>query len=111
MGATDDPRFRSDLYRGTASYYDRFRVPYPPGMLADLVHRSGARGDGSLLDLGCGPGLVGFAYSTSMLSRAALGDLAAGFEQDLQRQVRATAPSGVLRQTMTSAHELARRPA
>jgi SAM-dependent methyltransferase len=61
MGSMDDPRFRSDLYRGTASYYDRFRVPYPPGLLADLTHRSGARGEGSLLDLGCGPGLISFA--------------------------------------------------
>jgi SAM-dependent methyltransferase len=268
MGAVDDPRFRSDLYRGTAGYYDRFRVPYPPGLLADLTHRSGARGEGSLLDLGCGPGLIsfamhdqfsdilavdqepgmievarqkaktagitnirflvsaaedlsvpgesfdlvaignafhrmpradvaarvlrwlrpgqflallwggspwegpaswqqamsatmarwraddrvppryaenrsqrpdsgilrdagfqlagcyqfsvswdwtpealiGFAYSTSVLSRAALGDLAAGFEQDLRQEVRAAEPSGVLRQTITFAYELARRP-
>jgi ubiquinone/menaquinone biosynthesis C-methylase UbiE len=273
MGVMDDPQFRSDLFRGTASYYDRFRVPYPPGLLADLAHRSGARGGGRLLDLGCGPGLislamhdqfsdiwavdqepgmidiarhkaatagitkirfltaaaeelslpagsfdlvaignafhrmpraavaarvwrwlrpgqflallwsgspwdgqapwqqamtttmdrwrsragaddripprydeirrqrpdsgilqdagfelagsyqfpvswdwtpealVGFAYSTSILSRAALGDLAAGFEQDLLRQVRAAEPSGVLRQAITFAYELARRPA
>lgn len=273
MGAMDDPPFRSDLYRGTASYYDRFRVPYPAALLADLAHRSGARGEGSLLDLGCGPGLIslamhdqfsdiwavdqepgmievarqkaktagitkirfltsaaeelslpaesfdlvaignafhrmpradvaarvlgwlrpgrflallwsgspwlgpapwqqamaatmarwqsragaddripprydeirrqrpdqdilraagfelagsyqfavswdwtpetltGFAYSTSILSRAALGDLAAGFEQDLRRQVRAAEPSGVLRQVITFDYELARRPA
>jgi len=268
MGAVDDPRFRSDLYRGTAGYYDRFRPPYPPGLLADLTHRSGARDEGSLLDLGCGPGLIsfamhdqfsdilavdqepgmievarqkaktagitnirflvsaaedlsvpgesfdlvaignafhrmpradvaarvlrwlrpgqflallwggspwegpaswqqamsatmarwraddrvpprydenrsqrpdsgilrdagfqlagsyqfsvswdwtpealiGFAYSTSVLSRAALGDLAAGFEQDLRQEVRAAEPSGVLRQTITFAYELARRP-
>jgi SAM-dependent methyltransferase len=273
MGAVDDPRFLSDLYRGTASYYDRFRVPYPPGLLADLAHRSGARGEGRLLDLGCGPGLislamhdqfsgiwavdqepgmidvarqkaktagithirfltsaaedlsmpgesfdlvaignafhrmpraavaarvlrwlrpgqflallwsrtpwegrapwqqamaatmarwrsragaddripprydevrrqrpdsdilrdagfelagscqfpvswdwtpealVGFAYSTSVLSRVALGALAAGFEQDLRQQVHAAEPGGVLRQTITFGYELARRPA
>lgn len=273
MGAMDDPPFLSDLFRGTASYYDRFRVPYPPGLLADLTHRSGARGDGRLLDLGCGPGLIsfalhdqfseiwavdqepgmidlarhkaktagitnirfltsaaedlsapeesfdlvaignafhrmpradvaarawrwlrpgsflallwggspwegqapwqqamsatmarwrakarvddrippgydeirrqrpdsgilraagfelagsyqflvswdwtpealiGFAYSTSVLSRAALGDLAAGFEQDLRQEVRAAEPSGALRQTITFAYDLARRPA
>jgi ubiquinone/menaquinone biosynthesis C-methylase UbiE len=57
----DDPRFRSDLYRGTASYYDRFRVPYPRSLLNDLTQRSGASGEGILLDLACGPGLISFA--------------------------------------------------
>jgi SAM-dependent methyltransferase len=57
----DDPRFRSDLYRGTASYYDRFRVPYPQNLIDDLARRSGASGEGRLLDLACGPGLIGFA--------------------------------------------------
>lgn len=58
---TSDPRFRSDLYRGTADYYDRFRVPYPQGLLDDLIGRTGSDGGGSLLDLACGPGLIGFA--------------------------------------------------
>ena len=57
----DDPQFRSDLYRGTASYYDRFRVPYPQGPVDDLARRSEASGEGSLLDLACGPGLISFA--------------------------------------------------
>jgi SAM-dependent methyltransferase len=57
----DDPGFRSDLYRGTASYYDRFRVPYPQSLIDDLARRSGASGAGSLLDLACGPGLISFA--------------------------------------------------
>ena len=57
----EDPQFRSDLFRGTAGYYDRFRVPYPQSLLDDLVRRSGANGEGTLLDLACGPGLIGFA--------------------------------------------------
>ena len=57
----NDPQFRSDLYRGTASYYDRFRVPYPQNLLDDLALRSGANGEGTLLDLACGPGLIGLA--------------------------------------------------
>jgi ubiquinone/menaquinone biosynthesis C-methylase UbiE len=56
-----DPRFRPDLYRGTASYYDRFRVPYPQQLLDDLAARCMADGQGSLLDLACGPGLISFA--------------------------------------------------
>lgn len=31
------PQFRTDLYKGTASYYDRYRVPYPaPTILSAL---------------------------------------------------------------------------
>jgi SAM-dependent methyltransferase len=56
-----DPEFRSDLYRGTAGYYDRFRVPYPRSLVDDLAQRSGASGEGRLLDLACGPGLISFA--------------------------------------------------
>jgi ubiquinone/menaquinone biosynthesis C-methylase UbiE len=58
---TDEARFRPDLYRGTASYYDRFRVPYPRSLTDDLAERSGAGRQGRLLDLACGPGLVSFA--------------------------------------------------
>jgi len=57
----NDPQFRPDLFRGTADYYDRFRVPYPQSLFDDLIRRSGANGRGSLLDLGCGPGLISFA--------------------------------------------------
>ena len=28
-------RFAADLYRGTAGYYDRYRLPCPEAMLAD----------------------------------------------------------------------------
>lgn len=54
----DDPTFRRDLYRGTASFYDRYRVPYPPALIADLVDRIGADGCGRLLDLAAGTGQV-----------------------------------------------------
>jgi SAM-dependent methyltransferase len=57
------PRFRSDLYQGTAHYYDRYRVPYPAALIDDLVIRAGLSGKGRLLDLACGPGRVTFALS------------------------------------------------
>jgi ubiquinone/menaquinone biosynthesis C-methylase UbiE len=53
--------FRSDLYRGTASYYDRFRLPYPDQLVEDLCRRAAVTGRGRLLDLACGPGTVTFA--------------------------------------------------
>jgi SAM-dependent methyltransferase len=59
----DEVRFAADLYRGTAVYYDRYRLPYPAAMLADLVLRAGVSGNGSLLDLACGTGQLAFALS------------------------------------------------
>jgi SAM-dependent methyltransferase len=53
--------FGTDLYRGTAEYYDRFRRPYPAKLIEDLAVRTGADGTGRLLDLGCGTGQVCFA--------------------------------------------------
>jgi SAM-dependent methyltransferase len=55
-------------------------------------------------------GLIGFAYSTSVLSRAALGRHTAGFEEDLRRCLHACDPGGRFRQTIRFACVLARRP-
>jgi len=58
---SDSPAFRTDLYRGTASYYDRYRLPYPDELIDDLCRRAGATRRGRMLDLACGPGTVTFA--------------------------------------------------
>jgi SAM-dependent methyltransferase len=58
---SDEVRFRPDLYRGTAGYYDRFRHSYPDALTGDLVRRTGASGRGRLLDLACGTGQLAFA--------------------------------------------------
>ena len=63
-GQMADPVFRQDLYRGTASSYDRFRLPYPEALIADLARRTGADGTGRLLDLACGTGQISFALRT-----------------------------------------------
>lgn len=55
-----EPRFAADLYRGTAGFYDRYRLPYPEEMVADLVDRARATGHGRLLDLACGTGQLAF---------------------------------------------------
>ena len=57
----EDPSFRTDLYRGTARDYDRFRLPYPPSLVDDLRSRARLNGTGRLLDLACGTGQVAFA--------------------------------------------------
>jgi SAM-dependent methyltransferase len=56
----DEVRFAADLYRGTAGYYDRYRLPYPEAMLTDLVLRAEVSEFGRLLDLACGTGQLAF---------------------------------------------------
>lgn len=46
------------LYRGSARYYERGRLPYPPGLADALAAALGLDGRGRLLDVGCGPGIV-----------------------------------------------------
>jgi SAM-dependent methyltransferase len=53
-------RFEPDLYRGTAEYYERYRLPYPDAMITDLVRRTAPSGRGRLLDLACGTGQLAF---------------------------------------------------
>jgi SAM-dependent methyltransferase len=53
-------RFAADLYRGTAGYYDRYRLPYPEAMTRQLIQRAGVSGRGRLLDLACGTGQLTF---------------------------------------------------
>ena len=62
---TDEVTFSPDLYRGTAEYYDRFRLAYPDALISDLVRRTGASGRGRLLDLACGTGQLAFALQPS----------------------------------------------
>jgi SAM-dependent methyltransferase len=56
----DEVRFAPGLFRGTAAFYDRYRLPYPEAMLADLVRSAGVCGQGRLLDLACGTGQLAF---------------------------------------------------
>jgi SAM-dependent methyltransferase len=56
----DELRFAADLYQGAAGHYDRYRLPYPGAMTADLIRRAGASGNGRLLDLACGTGQLTF---------------------------------------------------
>jgi SAM-dependent methyltransferase len=54
--------------------------------------------------------LTGYLYSTSTMSRAALGPLGPEFEADLRRELLACEPSGRLRHTIQFSYDLARRP-
>jgi ubiquinone/menaquinone biosynthesis C-methylase UbiE len=54
--------------------------------------------------------LVGFAYSTSFLSKDVLGGMANAFEEDLKHELTSSDPTGGLWQTIEFVYELARRP-
>lgn len=59
------PNFPVDAFAGTATYYIRYRVPYPEELLNDLLTRAGITGTGRLIDLACGPGRVALALVQS----------------------------------------------
>src|SRR3984957_7513892 len=86
---SDEVRYSPDLYRGTAEYYDRFRLSYPEAMISDLVRRTGASGRGRLLDLACGTGQLAFALRSSFAEVWAVDQ-----EPDMVAVVAAKAASG-----------------
>jgi SAM-dependent methyltransferase len=85
----DELRFAADLYRGTAGYYDRYRLPYPEVMITELVRRAEVSEYGRLLDLACGTGQLTFP-----LRRWFCEVWAVDSEPDMVEVVRAKAAAG-----------------
>ena len=57
------PEFEPRRFRSTVPYYARFRLHYPPELIARVIAMAGvAPGDG-VLDLGCGPGLLAVPFA------------------------------------------------
>jgi SAM-dependent methyltransferase len=57
------PNFRPDAYSGLADDYVRYRVPYPPAMLEEMLARVALPPGPRLLDLACGPGRLTLAIA------------------------------------------------
>lgn len=51
------------LYQGAAEYYARHRTKYPSSLFEKLDQIFNLNGQGRLLDLGCGPGLIAIPMS------------------------------------------------
>ena len=99
----EEVRFAAGLFRGTADYYDRYRLPYPEAMLADLARHAQLSGRGRLLDLACGTGQLAFPL------RRWFGEVwAVDSEPDMVDVVRAKAAAGAgdLRPVTSSAETL-----
>jgi SAM-dependent methyltransferase len=78
------------MFRGTASYYARYRPGYPLDLLEQLAAAAGLDGTGRLLDLGCGPGTIAIplaAYAGEVL--------AVDREPDMLDELRRAAPANV----------------
>jgi hypothetical protein len=45
-------------FASSVEFYARYREPYPPAFFMKVAELVGLRGDESLLDIGCGPGLL-----------------------------------------------------
>ena len=56
--------YRSDLFKGTAEYYDRFRLPYPTALFDDLRNRVSLSERARVVDLACGTGQIAFPLAT-----------------------------------------------
>ena len=46
------------IYLGSAAYYRHGRPAYSPALEAVLTQKTGLDGNGRLLDVGCGPGVL-----------------------------------------------------
>ena len=55
--------FEPRRFRSTAAYYARYRVPYPPALLAGVAARVGLKPGNRVLDLGCGPAMLGLGFA------------------------------------------------
>jgi ubiquinone/menaquinone biosynthesis C-methylase UbiE len=51
-------------FAGTASFYARFRPGYPSALYDLLSDQSGLNHSTSVLDLGCGPGIIALALAS-----------------------------------------------
>jgi ubiquinone/menaquinone biosynthesis C-methylase UbiE len=59
--------FEPRRFRSTVPYYARFRLHYPPELIARVIAMAGlAPGDG-VMDLGCGPGLLAVPFAEAGL--------------------------------------------
>jgi SAM-dependent methyltransferase len=75
------------LFEGTAEYYRRGRIPYAEALASSLASALDLDGNGRLLDVGCGPGII--ALRLAHLFQAVIGlDPDAGMLEEAQRAAR-----------------------
>lgn len=79
------------MFRGTASYYARYRPGYPRELLEELSRAADLDGTGRLLDLGCGPGTIAVPLAGHVAEV-----LAVDSEPEMLDELRRSAPPNVV---------------
>jgi SAM-dependent methyltransferase len=54
---------RMGRFASTVEFYARYREPYPPKFFQEVAEQIDLRGDETLLDVGCGPGLLAIGFA------------------------------------------------
>ena len=57
------PEFEPRRFRSTVPYYARYRLSYPPELIARVIDLAGLAPGAHVMDLGCGPGLLGIQFA------------------------------------------------
>jgi len=101
------PVFEPRRFRTTVPFYARYRLGYPPALIARVIARVGLDSGDSVLDLGCGPGLLAIPFAQAgmkvvgvdpepdMLAAAAEEAGAAGMTLDLRQGSSYALPPGI----------------
>ena len=55
--------FKPRRFRSAAAYYARYRIPYPPELIARVAREANLSPGDRVLDLGCGPAMLGIAVA------------------------------------------------
>jgi len=104
---SDSAVFQPRRFRTTVPYYARYRLAYPPLLIARVVTRVGLESGDSVMDLGCGPGLLAIPFAEAgmkvtgvdpepdMLAAAAQEAKAAGVALNLRQGSSFDLPPGI----------------
>lgn len=63
LPATPERLKEMGRFASTVEFYARYREPYPPAFFKKVAEEIGLCGNESLLDVGCGPGLLAIGFS------------------------------------------------
>jgi SAM-dependent methyltransferase len=65
-------QFKPRRFRSTAEFYEKYRVPYPAELIEAVAARVGLRPGDAVLDLGCGPAMLGIGLARLGMAATAM---------------------------------------